>query len=48
MEAEREQEGLMAATQDAIDATSTAYAEDAHLTTTGSGSSPTTSDPDTR
>jgi hypothetical protein len=31
MEAEREQEGLMAATQDAIDATSTAYAEDAHL-----------------
>ncbi len=31
MDAEREQEGLMAATQDAIDATSTAYAEDAHL-----------------
>ena len=31
MEAETDQEGLMAATQDAIDATSTAYAEDAHL-----------------
>jgi hypothetical protein len=31
MEAEREHESLMAATQEAIDATSTAYAEDAHL-----------------